>query len=52
MKSAFRMLGWKGPFWRHLPKVFEWTGRVGLRQRGLRVHRENLERVTNVQHRS
>jgi radical SAM superfamily enzyme YgiQ (UPF0313 family) len=52
MKSAFRMLGWKGPFWKHLPKFFEWTGRVGVRQRGLRIHRENLERVTNVQHRS
>jgi radical SAM superfamily enzyme YgiQ (UPF0313 family) len=52
MKRAFRMLGWKGPFWRHLPKVFEWTGRVGIRQRGLRQTCENLERVTNVQHRS
>jgi hypothetical protein len=52
MKSAFRMLGWKGPFWKHLPKFFAWTGRVGMRQRGLRVHRENLEQVTNVQHRS
>jgi radical SAM superfamily enzyme YgiQ (UPF0313 family) len=52
MKSAFRMLGWKGPFWKHLPKFFAWTGRVGVRQRGLRVHRENLERVTDVQHRS
>lgn len=52
MKSAFRMLGWKGPFWKHLPKMFAWAGRVGVRQRGLRVHRENLARVTNVQHRS
>jgi radical SAM superfamily enzyme YgiQ (UPF0313 family) len=52
MKSAFRMLGWKGPFWQHLPKMFQWAGRVGVRQRGLRAHRANLERVTRVQHRS
>ena len=52
MKSAFRMLGWKGPFWKHLPKMFGWAGRVGVRQRGLRVHEANLKRVTDVQHRS
>ena len=52
MKSAFRMLGWKGPFWKHLPKMFGWAGRVGVRQRGLRAHEETLKRVTNVQHRS
>jgi hypothetical protein len=52
MKGAFRMLGWKGPFWKHLPKMFTWAGRVGVRQRGLRAHHANLERITRVQHRS
>jgi hypothetical protein len=52
MKRAFRMLGWKGPFWRHLPKVFQWAGRVGVRQRGLRVHEKNMSELTDVAHRS
>jgi anaerobic magnesium-protoporphyrin IX monomethyl ester cyclase len=52
MKGAFRMLGWKGPFWKHLPKFLDWAGRVGVRQRGFRVHSERLARVTSVQHRS
>jgi anaerobic magnesium-protoporphyrin IX monomethyl ester cyclase len=52
MKRAFRMLGWKGPFWRHLPKVFQWAGRVGVRQRGLRVHERNMSELTDVAHRT
>jgi anaerobic magnesium-protoporphyrin IX monomethyl ester cyclase len=52
MKRAFRMLGWKGPFWRHLPKMFQWAGRVGVRQRGLRVHERNMSELTDVAHRS
>ena len=52
MRGAFRVLGWKGPFWRHLPRVFAAAGRVGVRQRGLRKHAESLRRVTSVPHRS
>jgi hypothetical protein len=32
--------------------MFEWAGRVGVRQRGLRAHHANLARITNVQHRT
>jgi hypothetical protein len=52
MKGAFRMLGWKGPFWQHLPKFLDWAGRVGVRQRGFRIHSEKLLRVKGVQHRT
>src|SRR5690606_6371003 len=35
MKRAFRMMGWRGPFWQHLPKLFRLATRFGVRQRGL-----------------
>jgi len=51
MKRAFRVVGWKGPFWQHLPKLFDLAGRVGARQRGLSLVRDDLGRVADVQHR-
>jgi radical SAM superfamily enzyme YgiQ (UPF0313 family) len=50
MKRAFRVVGWRGPFWLHLPKVHRWVSRIGARQRGLAAARESLRRVKNVQH--
>lgn len=52
MKQAFRAVGWKGPFWRHLPKLFELTTRFGARQRGLRKTAEDLGRIERIQDRS
>jgi radical SAM superfamily enzyme YgiQ (UPF0313 family) len=51
MKQAFRVVGWKGPFWRHLPKLFGLAGRVGARQKGLSLARDDLGKVGDVQHR-
>jgi radical SAM superfamily enzyme YgiQ (UPF0313 family) len=50
MKGAFRMLGWKGPFWQHLPKLFRFALSVGARQRGLAAHASNMRRIVDVQH--
>jgi len=50
MKGAFRALGWKGPFWKHLPRVFGLANRFGVRQRGLEQHAANLRKVTDVRH--
>ena len=50
MKGAFRMLGWKGPFWQHLPKLHRLTARS--RKRGLAEHHERLRRITDVPHHS
>lgn len=50
MKGTFRAFGWKGPFWKHLPRVFELAGRFGVRQRGLQIHANNLKKVTDVRH--
>jgi radical SAM superfamily enzyme YgiQ (UPF0313 family) len=52
MKRAFRAVGWKGPFWLHLPKLFELTTRVGARQRGLRKTAQDLGRIERIQNRS
>jgi radical SAM superfamily enzyme YgiQ (UPF0313 family) len=50
MKKAFQMIGWKGPFWVHLPKVFRWANRLGARQRGLSVHAANVRGIKSVPH--
>jgi hypothetical protein len=50
MKGAFKALGWKGPFWKHLPRVFHLANRFGVRQRGLEVHAANMRKVTDVKH--
>jgi radical SAM superfamily enzyme YgiQ (UPF0313 family) len=51
MKHAFRALGWRGPFWKHLPKLFRIVSGLGARQRGLRIAAERLRSVTTVRHR-
>ena len=50
MKGAFKALGWKGPFWKHLPSVFRLANRFGVRQRGLQAHQANMRKVTDVKH--
>lgn len=50
MKRAFRAMGWKGPFWQHLPKLFKLASRFGVRQRGLAQAQATLRRVANVPH--
>jgi hypothetical protein len=50
MKRAFRVMGWKGPFWLHLPKLFKLATRIGLRQRGLAAVQETLRRMADVPH--
>ncbi|HET7540185.1 MAG TPA: radical SAM protein [Polyangiaceae bacterium] len=50
MKGAFKALGWKGPFWKHLPRLFGLANRIGVRQRGLEHHARNLRKVTDVRH--
>jgi hypothetical protein len=50
MKQAFRMLGWKGPFWTHLPRLFSFVGRLGIRKKGLEQHAEAVRRITDVAH--
>jgi len=50
MKRAFRMLGWKGPFWTHLPRLFALVGRLGIRKKGLELHAETVRKITDVPH--
>jgi len=50
MKGAFKALGWKGPFWQHLPRLFGFANRIGVRKRGLEQHAANLRKVTDVRH--
>ena len=52
MKQAFRMLGWKGPFWTHLPRLFSFVGKLGIRKKGLELHAETVRRITDVAHHS
>jgi hypothetical protein len=49
-KQAFRVLGWKGPFWTHLPRLFSLVGRLGIRKKGLDLHAETVRRITDVAH--
>lgn len=50
MKRAFRVMGWKGPFWMHLPKLFKLATRFGVRQRGLAQVQETLRRMADLPH--
>ena len=50
MKHAFRAVGWRGPFWQHLPKLFRLAAQVGARQRGLREATDSMRKITTVQH--
>ena len=50
MKRAFRVMGWRGPFWQHLPKLFKLATRFGVRQRGLAQVQENLRRMGDLAH--
>lgn len=50
LKGALRAFGMEGPFWTHLPKVFSFASRVGVRQRGLAEHAETVRRITDVPH--
>ena len=50
MKSAFKAVGWRGPFWRHLPKLNKLVSHFGARQRGLARAAADLRRIANVQH--
>jgi hypothetical protein len=50
MKQAFRVLGWKGPFWTHLPRLFTLVGKLGIRKKGLELHAETVRRITDLAH--
>jgi tRNA A37 methylthiotransferase MiaB len=50
LKGALRLMGLRGPFWQHLPKLFEWATRVGVRQRGLQEHATEVGKIVHVQH--
>ena len=51
MKRIFRLLGWKGAFWLHLPRVFRWAARSGARQKGLERGRQNINAIADIAHR-
>lgn len=50
MKAGFRMLGWGGPFWQHLPRVFSIAARMKARDRGIQSAWRKVLRVTDVVH--
>jgi anaerobic magnesium-protoporphyrin IX monomethyl ester cyclase len=52
MKRAFSLLGWKGPFWTHLPRLFGIVGKLGIRKKGLEIHQETVRRIKDVAHHS
>ncbi|MCA9671061.1 MAG: radical SAM protein [Myxococcales bacterium] len=51
MKQGFRLLGWRGPFWQHLPKLFSWTTRFGARQRVLAANEARMRAAREIHHR-
>lgn len=51
MKRAFHVLGWRGPFWQHLPRLLGLSARFGARQKGLAQMRASMRQVGSVQHR-
>ncbi len=51
MKVGFRMLGWTGPFWQHLPPLFRLTARLGARGRDLRETWSRVLTTGDVVHR-
>lgn len=50
LKRGLKLLGLRGPFWQHLPKVFDWAGRLGVRQRGLAQHAAEVRAIRDVAH--
>jgi hypothetical protein len=50
MKGALKLMGYRGPFWQHLPTVFRLASRVGARQRGLAQHAETMRGVADIAH--
>ncbi|MBX3131676.1 MAG: cobalamin-dependent protein [Polyangiaceae bacterium] len=50
MKRAFRLVGWRGPFWQHLPTVFRWAARSGVRSRGLADVARRLAKIEDIAH--
>jgi hypothetical protein len=35
LKAAFGLLGWRGPFWQHVPRLLRLAARAGARKRGV-----------------
>jgi radical SAM superfamily enzyme YgiQ (UPF0313 family) len=52
MKHGFRMIGWRGPFWQHLPKLHALVSRWGGRQKGLSEHHARVRQIVDVAHHS
>ena len=52
LKRGFRLVGWNGPFWTHLPKLFRLSTRLGARQRVLDANRQRIAAIDEVHHRS
>lgn len=50
MKRALKLMGYRGPFWQHLPTVFRLASRVGARQRGLAQHAAIMRGVADIAH--
>lgn len=46
LKNMLKLIGLRGPFWQHLPRVFSVLGRLGLREKTLR---ENLNRIRGIE---
>jgi hypothetical protein len=51
LQRGLRAVGYKGPFWQHLPMVFGWLGRFGVRQRDLDRHARTVAGIRNVRDR-
>jgi hypothetical protein len=50
IKRGFRLIGWQGPFWTHLPKLFRLTTRLGARQRTLTANQKRVAAIGKVHH--
>jgi radical SAM superfamily enzyme YgiQ (UPF0313 family) len=51
MKLGFRLLGWHGPFWVHLPKILAFSNRTGARRRGLELVAESIRLASTIRYR-
>ncbi|MCC6752116.1 MAG: cobalamin-dependent protein [Deltaproteobacteria bacterium] len=52
IKRGFELVGWRGPFWTHLPKLFTLATHLGTRQRNLEANVARMRAIRNVPHRS
>lgn len=50
MKQGFKLLGWRGPFWAHLPKLNRFSTKIGARQKNLQKNLNRVSLIRDIRH--